>query len=61
MKNAEIIEKLKELFDLAILLLGKIWNLSEGLISVLTDNFIWLLGGILQFLTDLIKLILSYF
>ncbi len=61
MKNAEIIEKLKELFDLVILLLGKIWNLSEGLISALTDNFIWLFGGILQFLTDLIKLILSYF
>ncbi len=61
MKNAEIIEKLKELFDLAILLLGKIWNLFEGLIFGLTDNFIWLLGGILQFLTDLIKLILSYF
>ncbi len=61
MKNAEIIEKLKELFDLVILLVEKIWNLSEGLIFGLTDNFIWLFGGILQFLTDLIKLILSYF
>lgn len=61
MKNAEIIGKLKELLDLAILLAGKIWHLSDGLISGLTDNFIRLLGGILQFLTDLIRLILSYF
>lgn len=61
MKNTEIIEKLKELFNLLILLAGKIRHLSEGFISGLTDNFIWLFGAILQFLTDLIKLILSYF
>lgn len=53
--------ELKQLFDLFVLLGNKMWILTERLIFLMWGIAKWLFVGIVKFLIDFIKLILSYF
>jgi len=52
--------ELKQLFDLFVLLCNKIWFLTERLIFLMWGIVQWLFLGIIHFLIDFVKLILSY-
>lgn len=56
-----ILDKLKELFDLIVLLLDKIAALLEKITEQLADFLIGVFKTILLLAIDMIKLILSYF
>jgi len=53
--------ELKQLFDLFVILANKLWFLTEQLIFLLWGIVQRLFLGIIHFLIDFIKLILSYF
>lgn len=59
--NNPITEKLKELFNLVLVLADKISFLLKDIVLWIWDIFIRVFGVILQFTIDLINLILGYF
>ncbi len=52
--------ELRQLFDLFVLLANNLWLLTERLIFWMWGIVKWLFIGVLKFLIDFIKLILSY-
>lgn len=58
--NAINIAKLKELFNLLVVLANKIFILFEHFGLWIWNIFIGVFGTVLQFTIDLVKLILSY-
>ncbi|MEK7549322.1 MAG: hypothetical protein AAB496_02435 [Patescibacteria group bacterium] len=60
MDIGNLMSKLKELFDLLVILTTKLQILFERFAVVFWGIFSWLFDTILRFTIDLIRLILSY-